>query len=205
MKLTIKEAASKIGVTTTTLRNWERAGKITSERTQGGHRRYDLEQLLMAATKDERCKYQISKRTAIYARVSTPSRKNDLEMQKQVLELFCASKGWEYLIIEDIGSGLNYQKKGLLKLIQLIETEQIERIVVNYKDRLLRYGSEIIYEICKYHGVEIIVVNESESKTYEEELVDDVLSVITVFSAKLYGSHSHKNKQIVEENKKMFK
>lgn len=205
MKVTISEAAKKIGVTSTTLRNWERNGKIKSERTKGGHRRYDLNELLMVANKDDRCSYQTEKRTVIYARVSTPSRKNDLEMQKQVLELFCASKGWPYLIVEDIGSGLNYNKKGLLRLIQLIETEQIERIVINYKDRLLRYGSEIIYEICKYHGVEIVVVNESESKTYEEELVDDVLSVITFFSAKLYGSRSHKNKHIVEENKKMFK
>ena len=205
MKVTIGEAANEIGVTTTTLRNWEKSGKITSERTSGGHRRYDLNQLLLVANKDSRCDYQIKKKTAIYTRVSTPSRKNDLETQKQVLELYCASKGWSCLVIEDIGSGLNYKKKGLLELIRLIETEQIERIVINYKDRLLRYGAEIIYEICRYHGVEIIVVNESESKTYEEELVEDALSVITVFSAKLYGSRSHKNKQIVEENKKLFK
>jgi putative resolvase len=81
---------------------------------------------------------------------------------------------------------------------------QIERIVLNYKDRLLRFGSEIIFEICKYHNVEIIVVNDDESKTYEEELIQDVLSVITVFSAKLYGSKSHKNKTIVDNAKKMF-
>ena len=76
---------------------------------------------------------------------------------------------------------------------------------MNYKDRLLRYGNEIIYERCKDHNIEIMVLSESESKTYEEELVDDVLSVITVFSAKLYGSRSHKNKKVVTESKKLFK
>ena len=178
----------------------EKDGKIKSERTQGNHRRYELEEITVYANRNK----ANLKVTAIYARISTPSRKNDLEMQRQVLELFCASKGWQYTIIEDIGSGLNYNKEGLLELIKLIENNQIERIVLNYKDRLLRFGSEIIYEMCKYHSIEIVVVNDAESKTYEEELVEDVLSVITVFSARLYGSRSHKNKNIVDNAKKMF-
>ena len=119
--------------------------------------------------------------------------------------MFCASKGWRYKIIQDVGSGLNYKKKGLLELIQLIETNQIERIVVNYKDRLLRFGTELLFEICKYHNVEIVILNEDEERTHEEELVEDVLSIITVFSAKLYGSRSHKNKKVVTEAKQLFK
>lgn len=118
--------------------------------------------------------------------------------------MFCSSHGWRYKVLKDIGSGLNYSKKGLLELIKLIETNQIDRLVINYKDRLLRFGSEIIFEICKWHNVDIVVVSEDESKTYEEELVDDVLSIITVFSAKLYGSRSHKNKSIIEKNKELF-
>ena len=89
-------------------------------------------------------------------------------------------------------------------MIKLIENNQIERIVLNYKDRLLRFGSDMIFEMCKYHSIDIVVVNDEESKTYEEELVEDVLSVITVFSAKLYGNRSHKNKNIVDNAKKMF-
>ena len=200
MKVTIGKVAKEVGVTVETLRAWEKAGKIKSERTKGGHRRYEIDEILCYANRNK----SNEKVTAIYARVSTPSRKNDLDMQKQVLELFCASKGWRYKIIEDIGSGLNYSKKGLLELIKLIENNKIERIVLNYKDRLLRFGSEIIFEMCKYHSIDIVVVNDEESKTYEEELVEDVLSVITVFSAKLYGSKSHKNKNIVDNAKKMF-
>lgn len=200
MKITIGKAAKEAGVTVETLRSWEKAGKIKSERTKGGHRRYEIEEIESFANRDRKTE----KITAIYGRVSTPARKNDLELQKQVLQLYCASKGWKYRIVEDIGSGLNYNKKGLLELIKLIESNQIERIVLNYKDRLLRFGSEIIFEICKYHSVEIVIVNEDEIKTYEEELVQDVLSIITVFSSKLYGSRSHKNKTVVETANKLF-
>lgn len=200
MKVPIGKAAKEIGVTVVTLREWEKSGKIVSERTKGGHRRFDLESILGYA----KFKKTTEKVTLIYARVSTPSRENDLDMQKQVLQLYCASKGWKYKVIEDIGSGINYNKKGLLELIKLIESNAIERIVLNYKDRLLRFGSEIIFEICKYHNVEIVVITEEDEKTYEKELVEDVLSVITIFSAKLYGSRSHKNKAIVEGAKKLF-
>lgn len=201
MKYSIGQVAKELGVTVQTVREWDKSGKIKSERTDGKHRRYDESEVLRLSGR----KTVGAKLTAIYVRVSTPSRKNDLEMQKQVLQLHCAAKGWDNIVIEDIGSGLNYKKKGLLELIKLIETDKIERLVINYKDRLLRFGSEIIFEICKYHNVEVVVVTESECKTYEEELVEDVLSVITVFSAKLYGSRSNKNKRIVEESKKMFK
>ena len=202
MKVPIGKIAKEVGVTVDTLRNWDKAGKIVSERTKGGHRRYDLEAVLSYANRNK----ELEKVTAIYVRVPTPSRKNDLEMQKQVLQLYCASKGWKYKIVEDIGSGLNYNKKGLLELIKLIEANQIERIVLNYKDRLLRFGSEIIFEICRCHNIQIVVLAEEEEKekSYEEELVEDVLSIIKGFSAKLYGSKSHKNKTVVENAKKLF-
>ena len=76
---------------------------------------------------------------------------------------------------------------------------------MNYKDRLLRFGAEIIFEMCRIKGVVVVILNDEEQKTYEEELVEDVLSIITVFSAKLYGSRSHHNKKIMEENNKLFK
>ena len=201
MKYSIKDAASHLGVTTQTLREWERKGKIKCERTPGGHRRYDENELIRLSGR----KVIKERVTAIYVRVSTPSRKDDLERQKEVLLLYCAAKGWENIIIEDIGSGLNCNKKGLLELIELIETNRIARLVLNYQDRLLRFGNEIIFEMCKFHDVEVVIVTETEAKTYEEELVEDALSVITVFSAKLYGSRSHKNQKVIEENKKLFK
>lgn len=200
MKVAIGKVAEELGVSIETVRNWERQGHIKSERTNGGHRRYDLNQVLAYYHKDK----PKEKLVIAYCRVSTANKKDDLERQKQVLELYCASKGYRYKIIEDIGSGLNYSKKGLLELITLIETGQVDRLILNYKDRLLRFGSEIIFEMCKLHDVEVVILNEDEQKSYEEELVEDVLSIITVFSAKLYGSRSHKNKKIIEESKKLF-
>lgn len=201
MKISIGKTAKLLGVTETTLRNWEKEGKIVSERTSGGHRRYDLNKVMAQVGENT----PIEKLAIIYARVSTPNKKEDLERQIQVLELYCAAKGYKYKIIKDIGSGLNYNKAGLVELIKLIETNQVNKLILNYKDRLLRFGSELIFEICKYHDVEIIILNEDEQKSYEEELVEDVLSIITVFSAKLYGSRSHKNKKILEVNEKLFK
>ena len=204
MKLSIGDVSEMMGVNPDTVRRWEKEGLIKSERTPGGHRRYNEEEILRF--KQSRQKVKLEDKKAVgYARVSTKNKKDDLERQKQVLELFCAAKGWRYTIIEDIGSGLNYEKKGLRELICLIETNQIHTLVLNYKDRLLRYGSEILFEMCKWHKVDVIILNDDENKTYEEELVEDVLSIITVFSAKLYGSRSHKNKRIVEENEKLFK
>ena len=200
MLVSIGKLAKELGVSIDTIRNWENQSKINSFRTDGGHRRFDLEQVLAQLKND---KIQLKKITIGYARVSTANRKNDLQRQIQVIELFCAKNGWQYSIISDIGSGINYNKKGLKKLIELIETQQVERIVINYKDRLIRFGFELIEEICKLHNVEIIIISATESKTFEQEMVDDILSILTVFSAKLYGSRSHKNKKIVEEVKKL--
>jgi predicted site-specific integrase-resolvase len=195
----IGKLAKELGVAIDTVRRWEREGKIKGERTKGGHRRYELGKILSRL--DKKSEERI---TVGYARVSTKNKKDDLERQKKVIELYCAAKGWRHRIIEDTGSGLNYNKSGLKELIKLIETNQVERLVLNYKDRLLRFGSEIIFELCKYEDVEVIVINDREEKSYEEELVEDVLSIITVFSAKLYGIRSKKNKTIVENTKKLF-
>ena len=104
-----------------------------------------------------------------------------------------------------MGSGLNYNKKGLTELITLIENEEINRLIITHKDRLLRLGSEIIFKLCEIHNVKIDIINKDDEKTdYNEELVEDVLNIITVFSAKLYGSRSNKNKKIIEVNNNLF-
>ncbi len=192
-KLSISEAAKIKGVSTSTLRRWELEGKLIPERTVSGHRRYDLSQLL--GIKSE-LSYTIG-----YCRVSSYDQKDDLIRQKQVLELFCAQNGWQYQIIEDLGSGLNYSKKGLKRLIKLIVDSKVERLVVTHKDRLLRFGSELIFSLCEHFGTEVLIINRTEDASFEEDLAPDVLEIITVFSARLYGSRSHKNRKIVEELK----
>lgn len=200
MKVSIGKAAKEAGVTVTTLREWDKAGKVVSERTPGGHRRYDIESVLSYANRNKNCE----KITAIYSRVSRSMDYNELEKQKQILQLYCASKGWKYKTIEDIGSGLNYNRAGLLEIIKLIETNKLERIVISYKDRLMHFGNELIQEICKYHNVEIVIVTDDEEKCYEEELIEDTLSIITTLSAKIFGSKSRKYRIVLDEAKRLF-
>jgi putative resolvase len=190
-KISISKAAKLKGVSQSTLRRWETEGKLKPERTASGHRRYDLAELL--GVKAE-LSYTIG-----YARVSSHDPKEDLARQKQVLELYCAQNGWQFEIIEDLGSGLNYSKKGIKRLVRLIIESKVERLVLTHKDRLLRFGSELIFSLCEHFSTEILIINRSEDSTFEEDLATDVLEIITVFSARLYGSRSHKNKKILDE------
>ena len=193
-RVSIREAAKILGVSQETLRRWEDAGKISVTRTPKGHRRYDLMMLRNFG------KYVPvdNNKTLAYARVSTQGQKDDLIRQVNLLETFCASKGWQYEVIEDLGSGINFNKKGLKNLINKILNREINRLVITNKDRLLRFGSELIFSICAANSVEVVIINKTEEKTFEEELVADVLEIITVFSAKLYGKRSHKTKKLIE-------
>lgn len=195
--LTPQEAADLLGVSTRTLLRWEEKGKITPRRTEGGHRRYDIYELLGNSSD--------ATLTVGYARVSSHDQKQDLERQVQVLEAYCAKHGWTFEIIQDLGSGMNYKKRGLIRLIKLITSYQVERLVLTHKDRLLRFGAELIFYLCEQFGTEVIIINRSEDSSFEEDLAQDVLEIITVFSARLYGSRSHRNKQIVEHLREVAK
>ena len=199
----ISEAASILGVTTTTLRNRDKKGLLKpDEITKGKARRYRIESLRninrnIIFTKDDL-------KTIAYARVSSHDQKEDLTRQVQVLELYCSKHGYKYEVIQDLGSGMNYYKKGLTKLIDLILDNQVQRLVLTHKDRLLRFGAELIFSICEAKNVEVIIINQGdEAPSFEEELAKDVLEIITVFSAKLYGSRSKKNKKLINDLEKV--
>lgn len=193
----IGEAAKYLGVSVSTLRRWEIGGKLVPERTQGQQRRYPISLLATNLTKIS----SQNRLTLAYARVSSYDQKSDLERQKQLLEMYCASKGWSFEIVSDLGSGMNYNKKGLKRLINSILLGEIGRLVITHKDRLLRFGAELIFSICEMKNVEVIIVNQGDEPTFEEELAKDVLEIITLFSARLYGSRSNKNKKIIENLK----
>ena len=196
----IHEAAEALGVSAQTLRRWEREGRLLpDERTAGGRRRYDLARL-----KPEKFRSQAEavRKTVAYARVSSHDQKDDLERQKQVLELYCARQGWTFEVIADLGSGMNYHKKGLKRLLDDVVEGRIGRLVITHKDRLLRFGAELVFAICEAKGVEVVILNQGEDTTFEEDLAKDVLEIITVFSARLYGSRSRKNQKLLDSVKK---
>ncbi len=203
MLQSIGKISKELDVHSQTLRKLCRSGKITSHKTSGGHRRFDINEVKKELLNiNSYINKDKNKKTILYARVSSNGQKKDLEYQKEKLELYAVAKGYTFEVIEDIGSGLNYNKKGLKKLINLIENDKVDKVVVNYKDRLIRFGYELIEMICNNHNCEIEIINETESKTFENELVEDLISLVTVFSAKLYGSRSHKNKNLIDKVKK---
>jgi excisionase family DNA binding protein len=198
--VSISTAAKILGVSEITLRRWDEDGRLVSIRTEGGHRRYDISKIRPETVH----KYNSSgnRKTVAYARVSGHDQKADLERQKQVLELYCSKNGWTFEIITDLGSGMNYQKKGLKKLLNAILDDSVGRLVLTHKDRLLRFGAELVFSVCEAKSVEVIIINQGEDTTFEEDLAKDVLEIITVFSARLYGSRSSKNQKLLDEVKK---
>jgi predicted site-specific integrase-resolvase len=195
MRVSISKAAKEIGVTAKTLRRWEEQGKIEVERTAGGHRRYDLAKLQGVIPRKPQ---PGGRKTIGYARVSSHDQKDDLVRQIALIESFCAANGWTYEIVEDLGSGLNYRQRGLRQMVKRICLGEVGRLVLTHKDRLLRFGAELVFMLCEQFGTEGVIINASEETTFEEDLVSDVLEIIMVFSARLYGSRSHKNKKLVE-------
>jgi len=193
-KVSIGEAARILGVHPTTLRRWENEGKLIPDRTPSGHRRYVLAEIMGIVPHPE-----TEQITLGYARVSSRDQKGDLGRQVQLLESYCAAHGWQHEVIQDIGSGINDQKRGLRTLLRRICTDDIHRLVLTHRDRLLRFGAELVFAVCEEFGVEVVILNRSENElSFEEELAQDVLEIITDFSARLYGRRSHKNRQLIE-------
>lgn len=195
--ISISEAAERLGVSPTTLRRWEESGKLIPERTQGNQRRYRLSQIEPATHLLKQ-----GRKTLAYARVSSHDQKADLDRQKQVLERYCAQQGWTFELISELGSGMNYYKKGLKRLLDEIVGGNVGRLVITHKDRLLRFGAELVFSLCEAKQVEVVIVNKGEDTMFEEDLATDVLEIITVFSARLYGSRSRKNKKLLDGVKK---
>lgn len=191
----IGQAAEVLGISIQTLRRWEILGTLVPDRkSNGGTRYYSLDKLLGLKNTD-------SNLTIAYARVSSHDQKNDLARQAKLLSQYCISRGWNYEVIQDLGSGMNDHKKGLKKLLELILDRKMSRLVLTHKDRLLRFGAELVFALCEARQVEVVLINQGNEASFEEELAKDVLEIITVFSARLYGARSHKNKKLVEAAK----
>lgn len=194
MKVGIGQAASELGVSRDTLRRWEAAGKIIVERTPSGHRRYDLAQmrgLVPPKTASDRV-------TIAYARVSHQKQKQALKQQINQLDTFCTEHGWAFELIQDVGSGVNYRNSGLRKLIQRICDGDVERLVMTNRDRLLRFGVDLVFALCENFQTQVIVMNINALEDFEDEIAEDILEIITVFSARLYGTRHEKNQKIID-------
>jgi len=187
----IQEAANYIGVSVNTLKAMAEKGTIVCHKTAGGHRRFQREYLdLFMGVRPKHGLFD-ERFTLIYARCSTAKQKENLERQRQRLEEYCTGQGWKYQVIDEIASGINEKRKGIHKLIKLVTSGNVERVVIEYKDRLARFGYEYILAICKCSGVPVVVVNAKE-QSYHEELAEDIMKILTCYSARFYGARGGK-------------
>lgn len=193
----IGEFANRIGKTIQTLRNWDKKNILKpSHVTQGGTRYYSQEQLNhFLGLKSEK---QINKKIVGYCRVSSHKQKDDLERQIENVKTYMYAKGYQFEIITDIGSGINYNKKGLNQLIDMVTNSEVEKIVVLYKDRLIRFGYELIENLCNKFGTTIEIIDNTE-KMEQQELVEDLVQIVTVFSYRLQGKRANKAKKMIKE------
>ena len=183
-------AAARLGVSTKTLERWLEDGKIEGIFTQGGQRRYNLDSVIPVRRgnpTDERA-------TLLYARVSSRGQKNDLSQQIE----FLAARYPDAEIITDIGSGLNFKRKGLQTLLDRVLTNTCKLVVIAHKDRLCRFGFDLISWICARQQTEILVLNQTNLSP-EREMVEDILAIIHAFSCRLYGLRKYK-KQVAEDS-----
>lgn len=191
---TINKFAKIIGVTPQTLRNWDRSGRLHPHHTSTNGYRYYSEEQLCAVTGIQ----FVPRKVIGYCRVSSRKQKDDLERQVENLRTYLYAQGNPFEIITDIGSGINYKKNGLQELIRRIEANRVEKVVVLYKDRLVRFGFELLETIATIHGCKIEIVDTTR-KSEQQELVEDLVQIITVFSCKLQGKRTYQAKKMIQE------
>ena len=193
---TPKEASIKLGVHWQTLKNWEKNGKIKCVRSPGGKRYYDINDFIYNIDKNETKTDNIKndniklKRKICYCRVSLYSQKIELENQINYMKI----KYPNHEIFHDIGSGINFNRYNLNKIINYGIKNELEELVISYKDRLCRIGYELIENILKEYSNTNIIIEKEDIKSPEKELTDDLIEIITVFSSKLHGMRSYKIK-----------
>lgn len=194
--MSIGKFAKTVGLTPATLRRMHDTGELIPYRiSQGGTRYYSTEQL------DQFLNHNQEKKKAVgYCRVSTSAQKDDLRTQIENVKMYMYAKGYQFEIIEDIGSGTNYRKKGLKELLSKINNHEISKVVVLYKDRLVRFGYEMMEYFCQINGVEIEIIDNTGCSK-EQELTDDLIQIMTVFADRLYGQRSKKTKKLIDEVK----
>ncbi len=191
-----KKVTEILGVTAQTLRNWDKEGKLKPSYVKSNGYRYYSEDLILSYTQERKTKKNLN--VIGYARVSSKKQSDDLERQVNNLKTYLDSKYTDYEIITDIGSGINYTKPGLKKLIEKINRKEVDLIVVLYKDRLLRFGFELVEYFAELNNVKIEILDKID-KNQDQELVEDLVQIITVFSCEIQGKRKTKTKEIIDE------
>ena len=186
-----KQAAVTLGVSTQTLRVWHRTGIIDAQQAPSGHRRY------VVHVPERYADESSSEQRIIYARVSSTKQRGDLERQIASLQ----SSFPKYRVVSDIGSGLNFKRRGLLSILDLAIEGRLVEVVVSHRDRLARYGFEFIERVFRRHGALVTVLHSQDNENGTGELAEDLLAVVTVFAARYHGRRRSSNGKKVQKDK----
>ena len=193
------KVAEMLGVNRVTVIRWIKQGKIKAVRVGKEFRipEDEVKRLL---------KGKITNTAVIYARVSSSDQKSDLERQVEYLKKYCLARGYNAVdILTDVASGLNEKRRGLKKLFDYVVNGKVDVVVISYKDRLTRFGFKYLEEFFNSHGVRIEVVFGEEPKDLQQELIEDLVAIVTSFAGRLYGMRSHKKKKVVESVKQAIR
>ena len=192
----ITEASKYLGVSINTLKTLANNRKINSYKTNGGHRRFRQEDLDLFVGKVTAVPEKL---TVIYARCSTLKQKENLDRQKERLRKYAEIKSYKYIMLDEIASGINERRKELHKLLDMIYHNKVERVLIEYKDRLARFGYEYLDTIFKNFGVTVEIMDTKERK-YEEELAEDIMKILTCYSARYYGARGGRKPKNAVQN-----
>jgi excisionase family DNA binding protein len=197
-----KEVCQRLGISYPTLARWVREGRIKAIRTAGGKYRIPESEVRRIA---EGAPISSEVRAVIYARVSSPEQKGDLEGQVQHLRQYCSSRGYRVVdVLSDVASGLKADREGLLKLLDYVVNRQVDVVVVAYRDRLTRFGLEYLEFFFRQYGVRVEAVLGDEPRESRQELVEDLMEVVNSLAGKLYGVKSRRRKELVEGFKELL-
>ena len=185
----MKDAEKILGLSKSTLRTYEKEGKIETIRSETGWRKFNVKKYLLDNNIEVKEKV---KKNIIYCRVSSYDRKEDLAHQVEFLQNKYPLHG----VITDIGSGINFKRKGLKKIIKMAIANELNEVVITYKDRLCRIGYELIEFLLKDYSNAKIIIENTEEKKINEEITQDLIEIITVYSSKLHGRRSNKIPEI---------
>ncbi len=188
---TVKEASQVLGVHVRALQKWDKEGKIRCARTVGGKRRVPESEIKRILGLHE------ERKIIGYVRVSSHAERDDLERQIEAVNQYAKERGWSIEILRDIGSGLNEDRGGFQKLLKMVVNREVSKVIVAYQDRLALFGFKTLQQFFQSYGTEIVVINQEE-KTPREELVEDLIAIISHFAGKLYGVRSNKYRKVVE-------
>jgi len=194
-----REVCEFLGIANRTIRRWIKEGRIRAVNIGGRWRIPESEVKRLLGQPVEQITVPKVARVVIYARVSGTNQKKELESQIEALRKCVEQNHWKLIgIVKDIASGLKEDRRGLWKLVEMAKKHEFDVLLVAYRDRLTRFGFKYLEEVFKAYGVKVMVAFQEPPKDFYQELVEDLIEIVTSFASRIYGKRSHKYKKVVE-------